>query len=116
MAESSEFADIWLRGLQKFDDLSPVERLRFSVFAGSILKSFEEIYYYHKDGTLDAPHWAETEQMMTDFAALPSIQGGWSWRRHWYTDEFAAFVDQMISEKRAATGLDLFLMTPSSAK
>jgi len=116
VAESSEFADIWLRGLQKFDDLSPVERLRFSVFAGSILKSFEEIYYYHKDGTLDAPHWAETEQMMTDFAALPGIQGWWSWRRHWYTDEFAAFVDQMISEKREATGLDLFLKTPSSAK
>ena len=53
-----------------------MERLRFSVFAGSILKSFEEIYYYHKDGTLDAPHWAETEQMVTDFAALPGIQGG----------------------------------------
>ena len=65
---------------------------------------------------VDAPHWAESERMMTDFAAMRGIQSWWSWRRDWFTDEFAAFVDQMISEKRAATGLDLFLMTPSSAK
>src|SRR5437762_3161056 len=29
MIDSSEFADIYLRGLQNFDDLSPAEKIRF---------------------------------------------------------------------------------------
>jgi hypothetical protein len=53
---------------------------------------------------------------MTDIVAYPGTQAWWSARRHWYTDEFAALIDQIISEKREANAFDLFLKTPSSAK
>jgi hypothetical protein len=32
LTDSSEFADIYLRGVQQFDDLSPAERVRLSAF------------------------------------------------------------------------------------
>jgi hypothetical protein len=71
LTDSSEFADIYLRGVQQFDDLSPAERVRFSAFVGTALSNIEELYYYHKDGTLDAPHWGEVERTMTDIVAYP---------------------------------------------
>jgi hypothetical protein len=116
LTDSSEFADIYLRGVQQFDDLSLAERVRFSAFVGTVLSNIEELYYYHKDGTLDAPHWGEVARTMTDIVAYLGTQAWWSARRHWYTDEFAALIDQIISEKREANAFDLFLKTPSSAK
>jgi hypothetical protein len=76
LTDSSEFADIYLRGVQQFDDLSPAERVRFSAFVGTALSNIEELYYYHKDGTLDAPHWGEVERTMTDIVAYPGTRLG----------------------------------------
>ena len=116
LIESSEMADIYLRGVQQFDDLSPVERLRFGSFLATFFKNSEGLYYYHKDGTLEPQHWAQVKRTMTDIASYPGTKTWWSVRRHWHTDEFAALVDQIISETPKANAYDLYVKTPSSAK
>ena len=116
LAESSEFADIYLRGVQQFDDLSPAERLRFGAFLATFFKNFEGLYYYHKDGTLEPPHWAQVKRTMTDVVSYPGTQVWWSVRRNWHTEQFAALVDKIISETPKANAYDLFLKTTSSAK
>jgi hypothetical protein len=116
LAESSELADIYLRGIQQFADLSPAERVRFGAFLATFFKNSEGLYYYYKDGTLDAQHWAQVKRTMTDVVSYPGTQAWWSVRRHWHTEEFAALVDQIISETPEANAYDLFLKTASPAK
>lgn len=116
LAESSEMADIYLRGVQQFNDLSPVDRLRFSAYLATFFKYFEGLYYYYRDGTLEPQHWAQVRRTMTDVVSYPGTQVWWSVRRHWHTEEFAALVNQIISEPPKANAYDLILKTASSAK
>ncbi len=43
--ESAEFGAIFLRGVQSFDDLDAVSKLRFSAFENRFFKNFEGMYY-----------------------------------------------------------------------
>jgi hypothetical protein len=115
LVENSEFAEIYLRGIQQFNDLSPAERIRFSAFLATFFKNFEGLYYYYKDGTLEAAHWAQVKRTMTDLASYPGTQAWWSVRRHWHTEEFAALLDQIIKEAPEAKAYDLFLKEARAA-
>jgi hypothetical protein len=114
-AESSEFAEIYLRGIQQFDALSPAERLRFGAFLSTFFKNFEGLYYYHKDGTLEPAHWTQVTQTITDLASYPGTQAWWSVRRHRHTEEFATLVDRMIKEAPEAKAYDLHLKESRAA-
>src|SRR5262249_5539059 len=50
--ESPEFAPIYLRGVQSFDNLDSVSKLRFSAFLNRFFKSFESMYFSHRDHIL----------------------------------------------------------------
>ena len=95
--ESSEFGEIYLRGVQSFDDLDPVSKLRFSAFFNRFLKNFEGMYFSHQDGVLTASLWGEIERTMSDLIAYPGVQQWWKTRKHWHTHEFAAVVDEIIA-------------------
>jgi len=116
LVESSEFAEIYLRGIQQFDNLSPAERLRFGAFLATFFKNSEGLYYYYKDGTLELAHWAQVKRTMTDLASYPGTQAWWSVRRHWHTEEFAALLDRMIKEAPEAKAYDLYLKESRAAK
>jgi hypothetical protein len=95
--DSSEFCIIFLRGLQSFDDLDAVSKLRFSAFFNRFFKNFQSMYFSHCDGVLGPASWGEIERTMADFIAYPGLQQWWKTRRHWHTEEFASVVDRIIA-------------------
>jgi hypothetical protein len=95
--ESADFAATYLRGVQSFDDLDPVSKLRFSAFLNRFFKSFESMYFAHRDGILAKSSWGEIERTMSDLIAYPGIQQWWTTRKHWQTEEFAQVVDTIIA-------------------
>jgi hypothetical protein len=96
--DNGEFCAIYLRGVQSFDDLDAVSKLRFSSFLNRFLKNFEAIYFSHRDGVLGASLWGEVERTMSDVIAYPGVQQWWETRRHWHTEEFARVVDALIAK------------------
>jgi hypothetical protein len=109
LADSSELADIYLRGLQHFDDLNPAEKIRFGAFLAMFFKNFEGMYHYLLDGTLKTALWGEIERTMTDLISYSGTQAWWSVRRHWHTEEFAVVVDRIISEAHKPNAYDRFI-------
>jgi hypothetical protein len=95
--DSGEFCAIFLRGLQSFDDLDAISKLRFSAFFNRFFKNFQAMYFSHCDGVLTAASWGEIERTMADFIAYPGLQQWWKTRRHWHTEEFARVVDAIIA-------------------
>jgi hypothetical protein len=95
--DSSEFCAIFLRGLQSFDDLDAISKLRFSAFFNRFFKNFQAMYFSHCDGVLTAASWGEIERTMADFIAYPGLQQWWKTRRHWHTEKFARVVDAIIA-------------------
>jgi hypothetical protein len=101
--DSGEFCAIFLRGLQSFEDLDAISKLRFSAFFNRFFKNFQAMYFSHCDGVLSASSWGEIERTMSDFIAYPGLQEWWATRKHWHTEEFARVVDTMIAKGQKPT-------------
>jgi hypothetical protein len=108
--DSAEFAAIYLRGLQSFDALDSVSKVRFSVYLGRSLRNLEGMYFHRQEGILGDSLWAEMERILCDVLANPGTREWWATRRHWYTDDFAAMVDRIVAkggQSKAYAGYDL---------
>ena len=95
--DNAEFGAIYLRGVQSFNDLDAVSKLRFSAFLNRFFKNFQAMYFSHRDGILTESLWGEIERTMSDVIAYPGVQQWWETRRHWHTKEFASVVDGIIA-------------------
>jgi len=97
--DSAEFSSIFLRGLQSFENLDSIERVRFSAFFNRFLKNFQAMYFAHQDGILTSQLWGEIDRTLSDLLGYPGLQQWWKTRRHWQTEEFARVVDEMIASR-----------------
>jgi hypothetical protein len=95
--DSAELSAIFLRGIQSFDDLDPVSKLRFSAFFNRFFNYFEGMYFSHVDGTLEASSWEKIERTVRDLIAYPGVQQWWETRKHWHTEEFDRVVAAIIA-------------------
>jgi hypothetical protein len=46
-------------------------------------------------GHLEKAVWRGWEAALREFNALPGVQTFWRLRSHWFSDEFAKFIDQV---------------------
>ena len=95
--DSPEFAAIYLRGVQGFSDLDTIPKLRFSAFFNRFFQNFQAMYFSGQDGVLSPALWAQIERTMTDLLGYAGTRQWWETRRHWYTEEFAHIVDEIIA-------------------
>ena len=109
--ESAEFSTIYLRGVQSFNDLDAVSKVRFSAFFNRFLKNFQAMYFAHQDGILTDQLWGEIERTMTDLIGYPGVQQWWKTRRHWHTEEFASLVDAIIAKGGAPIAYSTYNLT-----
>ena|SRR5436305_11947345 len=89
--DNADFCAIYLRGVQSFNDLDAVSKLRFSSFLNRFFKNFQAMYFSHCDGVLSASLWGEVERTMSDVVAYPGVRQWWEtetlahgrvWARH----------------------------------
>ena len=96
--DDPEFVAIYLRGLQSFNDLDAVSKLRFSAFFNRFFKNFQGMYFSHREGILSAPLWGEVERTMSDLIAYPGTREWWQTRKHWHTEEFGRVVAAIVAK------------------
>jgi hypothetical protein len=53
-----------------------------------------DVYYQHLDGQLYPRGWGGFEVVMRDINAAPGVQAWWRSHSHWFTEEFAKFINQ----------------------
>ena len=95
--ESDEFATLFLSGLQRFDELDAVSKLRFSAFFNRFFNNFKAMYFSYREGVLPEALWKDLEQTLSDFLAYPGAQQWWATRKHWHRAELGQLVDSIIA-------------------
>jgi len=98
LSDNADLAAIHLRGLQSFDGLNPVEKLRFGSALGRVFVLSEGLYLFYLEGALDSELWQAFEQTTADLIAYPGAQAWWATRRHWHTPKFRDLVDRAIAQ------------------
>ena len=96
--DSAEFSEIFLRGLQSFETLDSIEKVRFSAFFNRFFKNSQAMYFAHQERILTDELWGEIERTMTDLLGYSGLQQWWTTRRHWHTEEFGRAVDGIIAK------------------
>jgi len=91
-------SEIWIRGSEDFDSLSPAERLRFELIVEELLYAFEMLWQI----TLDASGRQEVFERqfgvrIVDLMKSDGARAWWSRNRQMYSHRFAAWVDQAIA-------------------
>ena len=102
--DSSEVADLYLRGLQSFSDLTSGDKVRFSAFFNRFMNVFEGMYFSHREGILVDSSWEAIERTLEDFVTNRGLQEWWLTRKRWHTSEFGQVLDDMIARAQEPIG------------
>src|SRR5207244_11603121 len=69
--DNGEFCAIYLRGVQSFNDLDAVSKLRFSSFLNRFFKNFQAMYFSPQDCVIYASFLCVVARTMRDVIAWP---------------------------------------------
>jgi hypothetical protein len=94
IAEHADLAELRNRGFVDFESLEAVDRTRFGSYMHAMFRTIENVYYQHLEGHLDPRVWRGLEVVIRDLNALPGVQAWWRSRSHWFSEEFAKFINQ----------------------
>lgn len=97
--ESTEMADIWVRGLAGLDDLEINERVRFMGLIGTnMLKRWENLHSLKASNRLDESVWDSAEQMLGPLLNSKGFAEVWFQRKHWYRPSFQSYIDSLMAK------------------
>ena len=111
MIAEPKIGDIFARGLQGLSTLSPGEQASFTSVLSSISRTLESFYFQQRQGELDARLYEGWFTQYLDLHAYPGVVEYWSMRRHQYSVEFAAYLDECLSGRIAKP---LYVVSPPS--
>ena len=97
LADNHELAEVWLRGLNSYEDLSEVERVRFSAHIARMVRVMESLYQHRTEDQFAGENWEAFEQYIRDVFSYPGAQQWWRIRSSHFTQPFQAHVDGHIT-------------------
>ena len=107
IVSNQESAELWLKGMNTFEELNTAERVRFSGLVGQYFRLFEQLYYQHRDGGVEPELWDGHQSQLRDFAAYRGCADWWTTRAHWYGKGFRSLVESnMDANNRPRLGYE----------
>lgn len=101
LANNEEAADIYRRGMAGYDTLNETEQLRFRMLGMQILRMFNENFEQMHEGAVRQARWEAIQRAHIDMMQTSGLQTLWSSRKHWFPDDFQAYMGNII--ERSAT-------------
>ena len=96
-AQNSDVAGIFFRGLQDFNALENVDRLRFYGFLHKFIRTFENAHYQFTRGALESVMFNGIARQFISITSMPGGQSYWQERKSWYNEEFQEYLDRKLT-------------------
>lgn len=100
IAEIPQVGELYYRGMRDFASIEGADLPRFSAMMDHMFRIYEDMYYQHLEGHLDPRVWRGFEAPMRDIIAYPGAQAWWRGRSHWFSREFADFIEGLARTAR----------------
>ncbi len=108
VAENEEFADIWLRGLQDYEGLSPVEKTRMGSLLGQLTNVAQGLLQQYQLGRIDQATWEAFERRVTDVICSPGGRSWWPTRKHWFSEPLQTYYEKLLSDEVKTGSYDAY--------
>ena len=86
----------------EFESLPEIEQIRLGTFVGFQVSTFQQNYYFQKDGVVRDEVWEAQKRIIASLLRRAWTQKVWNDSRFSFSDEFGEFVDGLIREGVAA--------------
>ncbi len=96
ISASNESSDLWLRGLEDFENLNRTEKVRFSSLLNQAVRVYESAYYQLKCGVLDKDIFDGFNRGFLDVMNEKGARSWWSYRKRVYGNEFQSWLDNQV--------------------
>jgi hypothetical protein len=93
--QDPDLAQIWIAGIEDFESLSDVERLRFVIYLTAAFRSLENAYFQWRNGRLDGDTWLTLIAVVKDVKSTTAFTKFFEMRRHHFRSEFVDYLDQL---------------------
>lgn len=100
LASDEALTNLFLDGLKSYKNLNPTNASRFGSVIGPLFRSFEENYLLWKSNTLDVHVWEGLEGVIVEFMSAHGVNEWWKTRKHWYSTEFASYIESIDTSNR----------------
>jgi len=99
LSDNAELADLFYRGINDFHSLSPGQKIQLSTYFSRLLRVMEGMFYQLQHGRIDSAIWSGLDKAIQDLCRYPGMKMWWETRKHWFSDEFAAYLSMYISSQ-----------------
>jgi hypothetical protein len=104
LTTQTEIADLLARASNDPASLNQADLGRVWAVTRGLFRRYENDYYQYRNGLFDADTWASYRiSFREDTLSAPLLRAVWSLQRDKFNPEFAAEVDQLAEQARAAT-------------
>lgn len=100
LAENAELRSAALQ-YTNLESSVPEKELAGHFYLRAVLRTYENQYHQHVDGTFDDSIWVGYRNSMAQNFASPSIREFWQAHRSLYSSEFAAFIESDLLDVSA---------------
>ncbi len=88
-------ATVMLNAMKDFNSLEEIDRVRAIAMVTPMLRVWEEAFYQHQSGRLENAMWGSMSMQYSDFMAVDTFEKVWALRRHVFSEQFRAYVDNI---------------------
>jgi len=96
IAHDKDLADIYHRAVFNYEQLDPLEQLRFNLLIASVLRVLNELFFKRDEGAVDESMWHGFKTIAEDLMRYPGTQSVYKIRKQQYSNVFQKFVDELI--------------------
>jgi hypothetical protein len=107
LASDPELLILYVKAMEDFESLTPSEKARISQVFYMTFRYFENMYYQHRKGYLEAEVWGGWKRLMLTYFARPGFESWWQMRRAVYSDSFATFLETEKLDRPVASYADV---------
>ena len=93
--QDAQRATVYTKALNDYDGLSEAEKLQFISMVQGLLRVWEEAFYQFTEARLDERVWNAWVAQYRDWISSSGFQRVWAIRKHTYSPDFQAFVDNI---------------------
>jgi len=90
--------DNLLRALAGDVTLEPAQVIRYQMLFLAGFRLFEEFFYQHREGMLDASRWAAQVRRIRGFMTSRGYRAAWQVQAPSFEPDFAGFIDAIVHE------------------
>lgn len=87
-----EFAELWMKAGEKFDELDEVDRQRLVIWEFQAIAAWSNWFNLRQKGLISDAQWAELENTFEVFGQRQSVREAWKTFKPGYTLEFQDYM------------------------